>query len=178
MFTSVCTTSSYWRMLEEEGGEKREKSQTGSHKVQLEPSSICFAGFATVQKQMQLPPLRTARDIKNQADHAESPNQEETSASLGASQPSKAIHKGTKPIASPSRTEVQSWVHTRTRTGSVQTAPRTDLLHMCPLKPGRGGSAQERGQQLRVMAQPPVRGGQSLWHPEEPAPTPTWTLLL
>lgn len=39
MFTSVCTTSSYWRMLEEEGGEKREKSQTGSHKVQLEPSS-------------------------------------------------------------------------------------------------------------------------------------------
>lgn len=106
------------------GGRGREKEKKSNWKSQSTAGTIiCFAGFAAVQKQTQPPPLCSSRDIRNQADHAESPNQEQTTASVGASEPNKAIHKGTKPITSPSRTEIQSWVQTCTRTGSVQNSP-------------------------------------------------------
>lgn len=54
------------------------------------------------------------------------------------------------PSHHPFRTKIQNWLQTCTRTSSVQTAPLTVLFHICPLKSGRGGSAQERGQQLRA----------------------------
>lgn len=36
----------------------------------------------------------------------------------------------------------------------------------------------EREEQLRAGGTAAVRGGQSPWHSKEPAPIPTWTLLL
>lgn len=62
MFTSVCTTSSYWRMLEEERGQKRgQEVRLEITRVQLEPSSALL-GLLQFRQKTLLPftPLNTA----------------------------------------------------------------------------------------------------------------------
>lgn len=62
MFTSVCTTSSYWRMLEEEMEQKRGKEvKLEITKVQLEPPSALL-GLLQFRQMTLLPftPLNTA----------------------------------------------------------------------------------------------------------------------
>lgn len=86
---------------------------------------------------MHIPPLSPSQDIREQVNHTESAKQEETSASLGASQPSKATHKGTKPIMSPIRNRNpelgSNWHQDRLRANS----PLAVLFHTCPLRSGR-----------------------------------------
>lgn len=145
MFTSVCTTSSYCRMLEGERGGKREKSQTGTHKVQLELSSPLL-DLLQLKNKCKFP-LCTSQDMRNQADSTESPKQGEPSASLEPlnehSQP-----KGTKPIISPLRTGIQS--RAQTTPGQARAKQPHSLLYFTCAPLGREGSAEEREQQPRT----------------------------
>lgn len=149
MFTSVCTTSSYWRMLEEEGGEKRKKSQTGSHKVQLEPSSalLDLLQFKNKRNLHPFAPLETL-GIRQTMQKAQTKSKQQLQ--WEHRNPTKPSTKELNP--SHPHPEQKSRAGFKLAPGQAQskTAPLTDLFHMCPLKPGRGGSAQESGQQLRA----------------------------
>lgn len=177
MFTSVCTTSSYWRMLKE-GGEKREKKSSWKSQGTV-GTIICFVGFTAVQKQMQLPPLHPSRETGEQADHAESPKQEETSTPLRAS--------GTQE-RHPQRNQTHHITHSeqKSRTGfkralgqAQSKQPHSLFYSTYALSSLEGEEAHRKGDSSSgLTAQPPVKDGQPLWHPKEPAAIPTWILLL
>lgn len=136
-------------MLEEEGGEKRKKSQAGNHKVQLEPSSALL-DLLQFGNKCNFHPFTPLERLGSRQTTEKAQNKRKHQLHWEHHNPGTPSTEEPNPSHHPPRTKIQNWLQTCSRTSSVQTAPLTVLLHICPLKSGRGGSAQERGQQLRA----------------------------
>lgn len=158
-------------------GREKEKSQTGSHKVQLEPS-YALLDLLQFKNKCNLHPFAPLETLGIRQTMQKAQIKRKHQLQWEHQNPAKPSTKELNP--SHPHPEQKSRAGFKLAPGQAQskTDPLTDLFHMCPLKPGRGGSAQKVDSSSGLMAQPPVRGGQSLWHPVEPAPIPTWTLLL
>lgn len=154
MFTSVCTTSSYCRMLEGERGEERGKSQTRTHKVQLEPSSpLCWV-YCSSKTNANSTPLPLLRH-EGPGRLCRKPKARGTLSLPGASQPAQPAPKEPNPSSPHSEQESRAGL----TPGQAQAKQLHSLLYFTHalLESGRRCSAEEREQQPRA-----VRGGQSL----------------
>lgn len=80
--------------------------------------------------------------------------------------------RGTEPITTPFTTEIPIRLHT------LIGQPHSLPCSTCALSSLEGEAVSREGTAAQGDGTAASQRGQSLWHSEEPAPIPTWTLLL